>query len=562
MSQKDLKTMKKEMKQLKKQNEDLAAIIESFKKKSKRTEDMSEYEDMKIEFEKTFAKIMEPAAYGKITIQDSKVVSIKVISLPTMIHNSENLPRVNIMRKGKYEESEFFTIWRKDPNALIYQELAFKPFPQVAKSDEFNLYFPPTIEKGKKVDISLMHEHLNSLCDRDEKSYKYLLAYIADMIQYPGRHNYSHSKSLVFCGEEGAGKGTLMLLLTSLLGESNVANTANISDLIPTDKNRFAEGCVNKILVCIEEMGRKEGENYEERFKDIITSEEVKYEVKNVQGIIKKPSYMRLMIFSNHTRNINIGDSNRRFIVNRTSYDNVGNVKFWRDLKQLYKSVDGIYTIYKYFMDYDISKFNFFDLPVSPLCKVMKSYKTSIIIYFLEDFINSKSPKPEYECQAKEFFNFYLAFVKEGNYKSDMTERTFGNELKLLIDDKKDSGISKYKKGNIYYHINVDKFKKFCELKKYAVFEELPDEPSKPKQNTKEKKYEITTDNDSDSSDDEEEQEQVKPVNIYKILKNRIKESEKESSEEESEDESEEEDEEESEKKPNFSKAIKLLKKK
>jgi hypothetical protein len=282
---------KKQQEENKKQKEEKKKREEEEKKKrqeektASKKRDMSSYFTMKAHMEKTWFKLLNPVCYCEIQPDGELIKRGPVPTNEYMKHI-----RVNVITGNKVESVPFFKIWSNDPDIRLYQKLVYAPPPVMVQKGEYNTYKKPN-HKGKKVDISDFHEHILSLVDYNDVCYKYLLYYLADIIQNAGVHSRSHGICIIFRGFQGAGKGNFEKLLTKLVLENNAYGTCDISELIKGDGNRFADSAVDRICICIDEASTKNGHSRAEEIKSTITTEKIKYEVKQIQGSFRVPFF-------------------------------------------------------------------------------------------------------------------------------------------------------------------------------------------------------------------------------------------------------------------------------
>lgn len=181
--------------------------------------------------------------------------------------------------EAKIEKGSLAAIWLNHPIATEvnrWAEEVFKPLginepEHDAPTDrKFNLWTPwpwkplPNYPKIKGVmiaawmerDCPTLHEYLlKTVCSGRMNKYLFMLAWLADMIQNPGRkHNRA---ALVFKSiSEGTGKDTFGRLAISLLPPENVYAEASVDDLI-----RFTGAFAGKLLVIFPEFSYDAGQD-------------------------------------------------------------------------------------------------------------------------------------------------------------------------------------------------------------------------------------------------------------------------------------------------------------
>lgn len=446
------------------------------KMNAKPINDMSEYFNMKTEFEKSWFRLKNPVCYVEQKADGALILRDRMKASEAIRHL-----RVNITTtKGDTVTSKtvpFFNLWIDDETIRRYEELGYYPPPTKCPENVFNTYIDPSNTlKGKIVDISDFHEHLRCLTNFDERCYRYLIYYLADMVQNAGVVMRSHGTCIVFRGEQGAQKGNLEKIMNGVLGKENVVLTSDLNSVIPSETNRFADRGVDKILVILDEANSKDAYNYADKLKSFITSEKIAYEKKNIQGMFETPFYARTFAFTNHSNSIKIECSDRRFTVFNTSTKYAGEAgqRFGERLNKHYKDNDFVHSVRQYLMNVKFpEKFNFkLDRPLTDAYHAMKAHNIPHVCRYIAECIENGMLKHK----AQNFFDGFLTFINNNNFQTKYTSVSFANSIKELGEN---AGIKKGKASSIYYQIDPEQFKEYCKIKKYNIFED--DEEEKPK---------------------------------------------------------------------------------
>eukprot|EP01041_Mallomonas_annulata_P017407 gene17407-35867_t len=79
--------------------------------------------------------------------------------------------------------------------------------------------------KDKPVELEVIKNHIKILCNNDTPMYDYFICWLAQMIQFPD----FKTLVMVLISKEEAGKSSLVVLLTHILGISKVFQTAKPS---------------------------------------------------------------------------------------------------------------------------------------------------------------------------------------------------------------------------------------------------------------------------------------------------------------------------------------------
>ena len=122
------------------------------------------------------------------------------------------------LKVDKYNDNDsFISKWIQDSQIKCFNKIDFQPYNGVARPQEgqvFNLFtgYNPQIltpyDKSKRKQIlQPFHDLGLQLCEGNEKYYKYLLSYFAQMIQHPDKRV---PVSPCLTGPQGAGKNLFM----------------------------------------------------------------------------------------------------------------------------------------------------------------------------------------------------------------------------------------------------------------------------------------------------------------------------------------------------------------
>ena len=443
----------------------------------KELNDDSEYQQMKDKYEKTWFKLLEPACFATETEKaDEDDEERKVVSLKSS-HDTDHIfehERVTITQNSKKKVFGFYDLWKKDPKIRLYKKVVFKPFPLKVNDGEYNAFQGFPINKGKLVPILEFHELLDSLCDYDKECMTYLKAYLADIIQNPGLHNRSHSKCIIFRGQQGCGKTSFQNLLEALIGKRYVKGTADINSVLKSEKNRFACAAVHKLVVLFEEATAEAGTSKADLLKDLITSTKIDQEIKGVNGEITHANFTRFFGFTNHAKTFKIEADDRRYMIFRSSSKNVGDMKFWNSFHDKLKNSDWVFSVLQYLNTLDISKFDYNKRPITEAYNRCKTTSIPYTIRFLADIIDTES-KTQKRYTIDELFTSFDGYIKKNKFKYDMSLPSFKGEIKELIND--GVGMHTVKNSCMKYYIVELEFKNYCEKKKYDIFDDLTDVP-------------------------------------------------------------------------------------
>jgi phage/plasmid-associated DNA primase len=293
-------------------------------------------------------------------------------------------------------------------------------FPDASKCprDIFNLWKPFRIDlyKGEYTTNSAAADkilkHIMILCNHQKEVYDYIILWIAHMLKYPSK------KSIVptFISKQGAGKGTLMKLLSKLLGEKRVLETTtpsrdvwgNFNGMMPT-----------KFLINLNELSRKETMESEGRIKALITDPTLTINSKGVNQY-EIQSYHRFIITTNNEQPIATSDDDRRNLIIRCSDELLKNSEYFIEMHGLLEDEAVIRTIGDAFKDI-VVKANFNEYPI-PHTRYQDDLKEASRPYhelWLAGFANESSKQDEVSLYPNEVFADYKRWCERNGYIID-----------------------------------------------------------------------------------------------------------------------------------------------
>jgi len=343
--------------------------------------DVHEYPYFATEFEKTHFKIIEKGCYVKLRENDVMVMSTKLLNdaYCHMEYFDENT--------GKTEN--FIKKWTtNNPAIRRFTNMDIYPDNSKCPSDYFNLWIPFTFENKivegftfnpdcEKTEFIL--NHIKILCDHQIEVYDYIVKYIAQMIQFPA------VKSIVptFISKQGAGKGTLLKLLSRMLGTEKVFET--------TDPSRDVWGNFNSMmmssfLVNLNELSKKDTLEAEGKFKGLVTDSSLIINGKN-QTPFKITSHHRFINTTNKEDPITTTQDDRRNIIIRSSDEKCGDKVYFQKMNEYLDDDMVVKNIYEYFKKIpDMDKFGMLSIPNTTYQNNLKDANRNILDIWLEAF--------------------------------------------------------------------------------------------------------------------------------------------------------------------------------
>ncbi len=282
-------------------------------------------------------------------------------------------------------------------------------YPNIKKCPKgvFNFYrgFRVNPIKG---DCTLYLDHLlKVICDGDEVSYKYLIGFFAHMVQQP---DVKPSVAIVVKSVEGTGKGTMMSPMLNMLGSHSIQTNGAYAIA-----GRFNSSMANKLLAFCDEVEMID-KYLSDRIKALISETTVNLERKGLE-IEPLPNYCRFVFASNHTRVINAGIRERRYLVLEPSADKAQNSDYFEKLWG-WVSNGGSSKLLHYLMNVDISEFNPYKCPQTKALIAEKLDNLSgINRFFYNEIVSTKPFGGKDKITAHELVDDFISWGKEDDIK-------------------------------------------------------------------------------------------------------------------------------------------------
>jgi hypothetical protein len=213
---------------------------------------------------------------------------------------------IQIEGKNGPVRAEVSKIWFADSSTARYREIVFEPGGTVAR-DTLNRFQGLPIEP-KKGGWGLMQHHvLRVICGDDKELYKYLIQWLARIVQDPGGKR--PGVAVVLRGGEGTGKGKLLEWYGKLFGKHYLP--LNDSQMLT---GRFNSILATKIVVFADEALFAGDKGAADRLKGLITEPHQVFEMKGVDAQLLS-SHINIVMASNHDWVVPASADSRRYFM-------------------------------------------------------------------------------------------------------------------------------------------------------------------------------------------------------------------------------------------------------
>lgn len=210
--------------------------------------------------------------------------------------------------------------------------IVFAPHPQICGANDFNMYQGRrlTSKAGDWDTLNWFIKHI--VCDGDADKYRWLILWMAHMVQFPGE---KPGTAVIATGEGGVGKGTLGAILMRLTAP-HTKQLENESHVIGQFAGEHLSKC---ILVVVNEAVFGASRKVSSTLKSLADSSTIQVEAKGM-SLVTVPSYMRLYFDSNDKVPVRIegNGSERRYFVIRFSDEKKQDLDYFAKVRE---AIDG-----------------------------------------------------------------------------------------------------------------------------------------------------------------------------------------------------------------------------
>ena len=382
------------------------------------------YDKMKNDFEKTHLKV------GKFYLKEEIDGRVEVLTRKELLDSFEHLQCVDC-------KFGFIKKWVEDSTIRIYEKMDVYPNPQLCPENTYNLWVPFACESGVYEDkpeaVELFKRQLGYLCDHDEEVLKFVLIWLAHIIQFPEKK----SVMLVFIGKQGNAKTWLVLLLQKMFGKHKVFVTSEPSRDVWGHFNPLMK---DAFIVNLNEISKKEFKDSDGKFKQLVTEPVFTWHDKG-KSPIEMDSHHRFIGTTNDEESIPTQEGDRRIEVIRTSDEMIiehndspevekSKKAFFKSLYDMLEDNDSVMTIYNFLKTQK-------DIPpvitkeMMPLTKfqeqMQKDNRDSIDLFF-ENMAFCETE--DFKVGVDELWNRFQAFCADSGIKCDFLNKVkFGSRI-------------------------------------------------------------------------------------------------------------------------------------
>ena len=382
------------------------------------------------EFELTHAKITNKSLFVKQTNE-----GVIFLNKTNLISSYENKIYEKMVFNGTYDELKEFNFIRdwlvNNPSQRCYEDMGIFPDGLKCPDNIFNLWRKFDMEfitdyEEKPEELKIILNLIKVLCGNEEIVYDYFIKWIGQMIQYPAIKTICPT----LISKEGAGKGTFMILMKKMLGESKVFETQNPSrDVWGEFNTRMASA----FLVNLDELSKKDTLDSEGKIKGLITEPKLTINSKGINQY-EINSYHRFITTTNNEEPFTSKSDDRRKMIMRCSDELIGNKEYFKKMYEYLDDINVIKTCFEYFKNIEgLKDFNKLIMPATEYQVDIQEVSKSPIEKWIYDFIQTNYyVEDPIELYGKEAFNLFSEWKKKCQIEYNVNLQAFGLRLKRL----------------------------------------------------------------------------------------------------------------------------------
>lgn len=209
---------------------------------------------------------------------------------------------------GKTITLDHFKAWRGTPTADEYAGVIYQPDGPSRYQERFNLWngwgiAPLPGDKHHRF-LDLLRE---GFCAGNTAYYEYVLNWLAHLLQKPVERPKT---AIAIVSGQGAGKGTLIEVLTAMIGEKNCSGDISNKDL----GGNFNSKIANRLLINLNEATFSGNHEQVEFMKKLITDPTFRVEYKGLEAF-DAPNFSRLIVTTNNANWGRLAIDDRRYLI-------------------------------------------------------------------------------------------------------------------------------------------------------------------------------------------------------------------------------------------------------
>jgi hypothetical protein len=393
------------------------------------------FSDMAEEFEKNHCLIREEGVYVRHGINKTSMLSYKQLT-----DSYRHMVSGYVKTMGGDRPVNFIKKWAdNNPSIRMYRTLGVYPNPDLCPNDCFNMWTDFAITqhdnyKKSEAAIERFVDLVDILSGHQPTTREYMLDWIAHIFQYPEQKTTMPT----IVSAEGAGKGTLMDILTGMMGQNKVYQTTTPSREV---FGNFNGPMSDAFLVNLNEVSASEMKGSSGKLKALITDNQMTINEKGVKQV-QITSYAKFIVTTNNDEAIKPTRGDRRNILMYAADDLIkvgmneahianANEKI-KALREIIDSKDSLRSIYDFLMEREgLDGFGSKPPPMTQFQEEQQLLTMSAIEVWLRSWVVTQEGAEVTMTSAK-CYETFVAWTKLNMAEYTCTSMQFGVRLTRL----------------------------------------------------------------------------------------------------------------------------------
>jgi hypothetical protein len=355
------------------------------------------YLDWKEKFEVEWCKIQNTATFiRKYHNSDGNFQKFVFLNKKQLADSYAHHSFIGFGAGGKQEPLQCIAYWMRDPTMHCYEDVGVYPPPMECPKNILNLWIDSPYESQPfsgindvEIDhdaVQKFNDHIHIICKRDPIISNWVRSWLAHSIQKPSE---KPEHALNFIGNQGTGKSTIVNIFGKLYGHGKVLETTT-----PERDcwGNFNELMANAFLVVLSEVDKRNAFGADGRIKALITDYSMTINPKGKQPF-PITSFHRVICATNSADPSRTSNDDRRNMLIRCNDELKGNTKYFNDLNDAMKRPHALRSLYWFYKSYDISSWNFRNVPKTDYHNLIIENTRNPMDLFLESFVAERLDK-------------------------------------------------------------------------------------------------------------------------------------------------------------------------
>lgn len=263
---------------------------------------------------------------------------------------------LSYLQDNKIKNVNCFDVWMKDHDRSTYHGVVFDPSNKANRRflNMWSGWAVEPVEGDNQLDRIMWHL-LHIICNGSEEEFRYLLAWMAHIIQRPEEKS---GVCLVLKSEaRGTGKSTVSVMMERLLGQHSM-RVQDGKHLLGAFNSHLA----NKLFVTIEEAFWSGSAKDAGKLRTLISESTVTIEAKG-KDAIEVDSFHRFMMCTNNDWAVPQTQDERRFFILEVSEEKKQDLEYFSELFKIINSDEAMGQLLHFLKNYDIEPYNLHKAP-------------------------------------------------------------------------------------------------------------------------------------------------------------------------------------------------------